>query len=273
MASVYPTSLDNFVTNRIDDTVLSTIHAADHDNLNDAINKIEAELGLNPKGIYASVVERLSIIIQNTPTIDYTLVLDDATKVIELNKASPAIITVPPNSSVAFPIGTIIEFIQLGVGQVTFVAGAGVTIRSPSNNVRLASQYSTASLRKRATDEWVLVGDFQIFKTTSVAEISLASHATPGNRLNHSIKVRARTITGSTGIIRAALYEGSTNRSGDLETSVLTNVLTNYTLPISQANATAIISYTNLSIRVWGYDSVGNALVFEITKLNLTLPV
>jgi hypothetical protein len=67
-------------------------------------------------------------------------------------------------------------------------------------------------------------------KKTSVAEISLASHGTPTLRTNHSIKIRARTTSGSTGVIRAALYEGATNRSGDLSSSALTTSLANYTL-------------------------------------------
>jgi hypothetical protein len=95
---------------------------------------------------------------QNTRTASYTLVLSDADKAVEMNVATANNVTVPPNSSVAFPIGTIIELMQLGAGKTTVVAGSGVTIRSPGGLLSLASQYSSASLRKRATDEWVLVG-------------------------------------------------------------------------------------------------------------------
>jgi hypothetical protein len=60
---------------------------------------------------------------------------------------------------VAFPVGTIIEVLQLGAGQTTIVAGSGVTIRSPGGKSKLSGQYSSASLRKRGTNEWVLNGD------------------------------------------------------------------------------------------------------------------
>ena len=96
---------------------------------------------------------------QNTPTASYTLVLADAGKVVEMNVASANNLTVPPAASVAFPVGTIIEVMQLGAGQTTIVAGSGVTIRSPSGKVKLTGQYSSASLRKRATNEWMLIGD------------------------------------------------------------------------------------------------------------------
>ncbi len=96
---------------------------------------------------------------QNTQIASYTLVLADAGKVVEMNVSAANNLTVPPNSSVAFPIGTVIEIAQMGTGQTTIVAGSGVTIRSPNGKLKLTSQYSSASLRKRATNEWMLIGD------------------------------------------------------------------------------------------------------------------
>lgn len=96
----------------------------------------------------------------NTQTgTTYTLVLADAGKVVEMNNASSNTLTVPPNSSVAFPVGTIIEVFQYGAGATTIAPGAGVTILSRGSDFTLAGQYSSASLRKRAGDEWVLAGD------------------------------------------------------------------------------------------------------------------
>jgi hypothetical protein len=86
------------------------------------------------------------------------LVLADAGTLVEMNSASALTWTIPPNSSVAFPIGTIVESSQMGAGQVTITAGAGVTIRTASS-LTTRAQYSTVSVRKRATDEWVLSGD------------------------------------------------------------------------------------------------------------------
>lgn len=97
----------------------------------------------------------------NTQTgTTYTLVLADAGKVVEMNNASANTLTVPPNSSVAFPVGTVLEVCQIGAGATTVAAGSGVTIRTPSTLI-LRAQYSTAALRKRATDEWILSGDVQ----------------------------------------------------------------------------------------------------------------
>jgi len=95
----------------------------------------------------------------NTQTASYTLVITDASKVVEMNVASANNLTVPPNSSVGFPIGTQIDISQLGAGQTTVVAGAGVTIRSSGAKLKITGQYSGAVLYKRGTDEWVLQGD------------------------------------------------------------------------------------------------------------------
>lgn len=96
----------------------------------------------------------------NPQTISYTLVIGDANKMIEMNSSSAVNVTVPPNSSVAFPVGTVIEVVQLGTGQVTIVAGSGVTLNTPLSLLS-RTRYSTLALRKRATDIWVVSGDMQ----------------------------------------------------------------------------------------------------------------
>ena len=95
----------------------------------------------------------------NIRTGSYTLVLSDADKVIEMNVATAHNLTVPTNASVPLPMGTIIEVAQVGVGQTTIVPAGGVTIRSPGGKLKLSTQYSSASLRKRGADDWMLIGD------------------------------------------------------------------------------------------------------------------
>ena len=89
----------------------------------------------------------------------YTLVLTDDGKIIEMNNASANTLTVPPNSTVAFPINTQIIIWQYGAGQTTVSPGAGVTIRSAGGATKIAAQYGMATLVKRGTDEWVLAGN------------------------------------------------------------------------------------------------------------------
>jgi hypothetical protein len=95
----------------------------------------------------------------NRQTASYTLVLSDATKLVEMNVASANNLTVPPNSSVAFATGTQILIAQYGAGQTTVVAGSGVTVRSSGGKLKLSGQYSGGTLLKIATNEWYLFGD------------------------------------------------------------------------------------------------------------------
>lgn len=94
----------------------------------------------------------------NTQTASYTLVLADAGKAVEMNVASANNLTIPPNSSVAYPVGTVITISQVGAGQTTLVAGAGVTLQSNGSKLKITGQYGEVSLRKRATDTWIVSG-------------------------------------------------------------------------------------------------------------------
>jgi hypothetical protein len=89
----------------------------------------------------------------------YTLVLTDVAKVISLTNAAAITLTVPENSSVAFPVGTQVLLYQGGAGQVTISPAGSVTIRSQGSKDSLYGQYAVAGLLKVATDEWVAFGN------------------------------------------------------------------------------------------------------------------
>jgi hypothetical protein len=99
--------------------------------------------------------------VYNAQTSSYTLVLSDASKIIDMNVGSANTVTVPNNSSVAFPIGTEITVIQYGAGNTTIVAASGVTFRSKDFSTRIGDQYTGATLIKRDTNEWYLIGNIQ----------------------------------------------------------------------------------------------------------------
>jgi hypothetical protein len=90
-------------------------------------------------------------------TSAYTLVAQDVGRLIEINMAGANTLTVPTNTSVPFPVGAQINILQTAGGQVT-VGGAGVTINA-TPGLKLRTQWSSATLIKRATNTWVLVGD------------------------------------------------------------------------------------------------------------------
>lgn len=104
-------------------------------------------------------VNDLALAVVNAQTgTSYTLVLTDVAKVVTLSNASAITLTVPPESSVAWPTGTTIVLAQLGAGTVTVAAGAGVTINSVSGNLDISDQYAVATLLKTGTNTWLLFG-------------------------------------------------------------------------------------------------------------------
>ncbi len=91
----------------------------------------------------------------------YTTVLADDGKLVTCDNASAIALTIPPNSSVAYGIGTQINIMQLGAGTVTITAGAGVTLRSAGNKLKTDAQYAVATCCKILTDTWVVVGNLK----------------------------------------------------------------------------------------------------------------
>lgn len=103
----------------------------------------------------------LDAVVLNDQVANYTLVLSDAQKYIRMTLASANTLTVPPNASVAFPIGTVIQVRQAGSGQTTFIPDTGVTINT-AETLKLRKQGSTASLIKVGTNTWDLTGDLEM---------------------------------------------------------------------------------------------------------------
>ena len=77
---------------------------------------------------------------------------------IEISSASATNLTIPLNSSVAFPTGTSIIVLQTGAGQITVVPTGGVTANA-TPGLKTRTQWSMLTLIKRDTNTWVVLGD------------------------------------------------------------------------------------------------------------------
>ncbi len=101
----------------------------------------------------------------NAQTATYTAVLtDNRNKLVTMSVAGANDFLIPTNASVAFPIGSVINVIQIGAGQTTIkaVTSGTTTISSTGASAiapKLRVQYSAASCIKVATDTWYVVGD------------------------------------------------------------------------------------------------------------------
>ena len=92
-------------------------------------------------------------------TDSYTLAaLTERDTIIEISNASAKTLTVPADSTLNFPVGTTLDVIQTGAGQVTIAAAGGVTINA-TPGLKLRTQWSSATLLKRAANTWLAFGD------------------------------------------------------------------------------------------------------------------
>jgi hypothetical protein len=96
-------------------------------------------------------------------TNDYTAVIADTYQVLELmNKGTAIAYKIPTNASVAFPIGTVLNILNIGAGVCTISAvTSGTTTILSAGTVAAAptlAQYKSAACIKTGTDAWYVVG-------------------------------------------------------------------------------------------------------------------
>lgn len=172
MATNFPASLDSFTNPTSSDPTNSTSvpHAAQHANANDAIEALEAKVGVNSSAVATSLDYKVTdltarvVVLEaggqtvSTPTITanaYTVVAGDAAKLLLLNNGATAM-TLNVNTGLGLATGARIDIAQTGTGQVT-VAGTATVNATPG--AKLRAQYSGATLVCTATDTFLLVGD------------------------------------------------------------------------------------------------------------------
>lgn len=144
------------------------LHQQQHDSIHGIVNQFDtanaSSAGFVPVGDGSVFAARALLstdvpgVVTNSQAGSYTLALTDAGKLVEVTAATSATVTVPPNSSVPFPIGIVVNVFQYGAGQVSVAAGTGVTVLTPAS-LTVRVRYAEISLRKRAADEWVVAGD------------------------------------------------------------------------------------------------------------------
>jgi hypothetical protein len=99
---------------------------------------------------------------QNSQSAAYTLVLADAGKHIfhPVGDNNARTFTIPANSSVAFPIGTAITFINMAAANVTIAITTDTLTLSPAgtSGSRTLAQYGSATCIKITSTQWLISG-------------------------------------------------------------------------------------------------------------------
>lgn len=90
---------------------------------------------------------------------DFTIAASDAGVNNECASGSAFNVTIPTNANVPLPVGFTTNGVQADANAVSFAVQSGVTLRSRGGVTSTAGQWAGWTLYKRATDEWVLLGD------------------------------------------------------------------------------------------------------------------
>ena len=94
----------------------------------------------------------------NAQSGNYTAVVADKYKLIQMTSVGAATLTIPANGSQPFAIGESFDIVQWGAGQITVSPAGGVALGYTPGN-KIAAQYGMASCIKMATDTWLLAGN------------------------------------------------------------------------------------------------------------------
>jgi hypothetical protein len=92
----------------------------------------------------------------------YTLAASNAGNLVTLNNSSSITLTVPQDSAATIAIGTYVDLMQLGAGQVTVSAGTGATLYVSGITAKSRTQYSRFGVQKISANTWVVFGDLAV---------------------------------------------------------------------------------------------------------------
>ena len=163
-----------------------------------------------------------SIQLLNTQTgTAYTLVLGDAGQLVNINNPVGTILTVPPESSVAFVIGQRIDIGQIGLGYVSIIAGSGVVLRTTDLPL-LNTQYSIGTLIKIGSNEWTFAGP-------SISQAGPQGPPGPAGGYSGSVGYTGSASTAS-GYVGSTGYTGSIGPNGS-PTNIVGTTSSNTLIP------------------------------------------
>ena len=167
----YSDGVDSFTMNTISDDAIELLNDPTYANMRNTLGSgavgdavfVSATEAAAQQAMSVEVnvdVPSLNVPINFIPIVtNITPVLTDNGKLLVPTAAAAKTVTIPPNASVAYPIGATIAFKQDSVNPITFAPGAGVSIQSYSGLLDTAGQYAMATIVQESINVWVLSGN------------------------------------------------------------------------------------------------------------------
>jgi hypothetical protein len=105
-------------------------------------------------------VDNVSYATASSGSASYSVTTANSNKLTEISHSSEVTVTVPSDASdTSYPIGTTMDFRQMGAGRLSFVWTSPATKVSTDGYTKSRTQYSVVTLEKRASNAWIIYGD------------------------------------------------------------------------------------------------------------------
>jgi hypothetical protein len=178
----------------------------------------------------------------NVQTANYTLAKTDVGSAVEMNVGSANTLTVPTNASVGIAVGSVVNVFQAGTGATTITPASGVTLRAPLGTT-LNSQYASAILRQRSTDEWVVSGNTKT--VAAIVQPSSISNLAAWFKTDVGVTLNGSTVS--------AWADQSSNANNVAQATVAAQP----TFGVSSANGLSLIGFNGSSMYLSGTTNTG----------------
>jgi hypothetical protein len=216
-----------------------------------------------------------SVAVVNTFTADHILALTDVGGGangmfghVRMNLTSTANnVTVPPNSTAAFQVGTEIGIIQVGTGVTTVVQGVGVTVTSSTGSLVSPGQNQPMVLKKIATDAWELYNGNVGAALTKTDDTNVT--LTLGGAASTALLGASSLTLGWTGTLSATRGGTGASNATQTYTPTLTNVAN---VAASTAQVCQYFRVGNM-VTVCGQLSIDPTTTATLTTLGISLPI
>jgi len=200
---------------------------------------------LTTSGI-ATALYNSELLATEAMTATRVALLTDADGILEVTSGSDVVYTIPQNSSVAFPVGTLLMLRRNGAGNIT-IAYSGTASGDSASTYKYGE---TISLRKTGTDTWVILNPPRPDYETYIVNCSaIGVDATTGTAKGYFRMPHSMTLTN----VRATAFVAGTT--------------TGLTVDINE-NGTSVLS-TKLTVNVGAKTSVGASVSYVISDTSL----
>jgi hypothetical protein len=192
MSTSYPGALDDFVNPNPLDSQDDPSHSDQHSNANDAIEAVETELGINPRGPYADVrarLEAIEVLSVQAAQVDENVAGYTNTSFADLDALSTAAFSAPVSLTV-----------ETGTTALVIVSASVHRSNSGGGAAYLAYRVSGATTIAAADSNGARVESAGPIR--SISRTELVTGLTAGSNV---FELQARVVSGSAQIVNPSL--------------------------------------------------------------------